>query len=187
MKKIIPVLFILLLTTAERLFAQNDIAAHNYLKSKTGSWSVTMTLRPAADAAPIVIKKLTAERTMVGDYCLHEVMHPAPGINTNDFQRLCDLVYNVNEQRWDYMSIDTRITSGIMNFIYSGSDDSTITSFITSFPHPGFGPGLQGRGQAVYARNVVVKVDSSHDIVRQYWRLTDHAEWLAIQYEYSRK
>jgi hypothetical protein len=187
MKKIILVAFILLLTTAERLFAQNDIAAHNYLKSKTGSWSVTMTLWPAANAAPIVIKNLTAERTMVGDYCLHEVMHPAPGANMNDFQRLCDLAYNVNEQRWDYMSIDTRITAGIMYFIYSGSDDSTISSFITSFPHPGFGPDLQGRGKALYARNVVVKMDGSHDIVRQYWRLTDQAEWLAIQYEYSRK
>lgn len=123
---------------------------------------------------------------MIGDYCLHETMHPATGAKMPDFKRLCDLAYNLNEQRWDYASIDTRVTAGIMYFTYQGSNDSIITSFLTSFPNPGMGPGQKGRGQALYARNVVVKIDDNHDMVKQFWRLTDKTEWLAVQYDYTR-
>jgi hypothetical protein len=168
------------------LWAQDNTAGHEYLANRTGRWSVIMTLRPSSDAPPLVVRDLRAERTMVGEFCLHEVMHPTSGSKMPDFQRLSDLAYNVNERRWDYISIDTRITAGIMYFTYLSADDTSITSFITSFPHPGFGPQHTGRGLAVYMRNVVVKIDMDHDLVKQYWRLTDQPEWLGVQYEYTR-
>jgi hypothetical protein len=175
-----------LLFAQTSLRAQDNATGHDYLKNKIGRWSVIMTLRPTPDAPPLVVRDLTAERTMVGDFCLHEVLHPSPIAKMPDFQRLSDLAYNVNERRWDYMSIDTRITAGIMYFTYLSADDTSITSFITSFPHPGFGPGHTDRGRAVYMRNVVVKIDRDHDLVKQYWRLTDQPEWLGVQYEYTR-
>lgn len=180
------VFLILGLLFTDKIFAQAGSEEHKYLINKTGKWSVTMTLQPAADAPVQIIKGLTAEREMIGDYCLHESMHPASGVKMPDFKRLCDLAWNLNEQRWDYMSIDTRITAGIMYFTYQGSSDNTITSFITSFPNPGIGPDQKGRGQSLYSRNVVIKIDNDHDSVKQYWRLTDKAEWLAIQYDYIR-
>jgi hypothetical protein len=175
-----------LLFAQTRLLAQDNATEHDYLKNRTGRWSVVMTLWTSPDAPPAIVRDLTAERAMVGDFCLHEVMYPSPGVKMPDFQRLSDLAYNVNERRWDYMSIDTRITAGIMYFTFLAADDTTITSFITSFPHPGFGPGHVDRGRAVYMRNVVVKIDRDHDLVKQYWRLTDHAEWLGVQYSYTR-
>jgi len=144
-------------------------------------------LSPSADVPAQIIKGLVAERVMIGNYCLHEIMHPAAGAKIPDFKRLCDFAYNLNEQRWDYISIDTRITAGIMYFTYLGSASNTITSFITSFPNPGMGPDKKGRGQALYCRNVVIKTDDNHDTVKQYWRLTDKPEWLAVQYDYTRK
>jgi hypothetical protein len=175
-----------LLFAQTRLLAQNNATEHGYLKNRSGRWSVVMILQTSSDAPSLVVRDLTAERTMVGDFCLHEVMYPPPGAKMPDFQRLSDLAYNVNELRWDYMSIDTRITAGIMSFTFLSADDTSITSFITSFPHPGFGPGQTDRGRAVYMRNVVVKIDRDHDVVKQYWRLTDQPEWLCVQYKYTR-
>lgn len=74
-----------------------------------------------------------------------------------------------------------------MYFMNFESNQDSITSYITNFPYPGFGPDLKGRGQAVYTRNVIIKKDDDHDIVKQYWRLTDKPEWLAVEYEYSRQ
>lgn len=183
----IALLFACTVLANDKIFAQAGTAEHNYLQSRVGEWSVTMTFRPTADVTPLVVNGIVAERTMIGDYCLHELMHPAAGVKMPDFKRLCDFAYNKNEQRWDYMSIDTRITAGIMYFTYQSSANNEITSFITSFPNPGMGPGQKGRGQALYARNVVVKINKDHDMVRQYWRLTDKTEWLAVQYDYTRK
>jgi hypothetical protein len=179
-------LLITCLLTSSQAFAQPGAKEHKYLTDKTGKWSVVMTLRPDNGAPAQIIKGLTAERAMIGSYCLHELMHPASGVKMPDFKRLADLAWNLNEQRWDYMSIDTRITAGIMYFTYQGSNDNVITSFITSFPNPGIGPSQKGRGQALYTRNVIIKINNDHDMVRQYWRLIDKPEWLAIQYDYNR-
>jgi hypothetical protein len=44
-------------------------------------------------------KNIEAERTMVGAFCLHEVMHPENGANMPLFQRYADLDYNYNDAR----------------------------------------------------------------------------------------
>jgi Protein of unknown function (DUF1579) len=183
---LIALLFAGTILSGNQLFAQVGKSEHNYLAVKTGQWSVTMTFRPSAEAPPQIIDSMAAERIMVGDYCLHEVMHPVVGAKMPPFQRLSDLAYNLNEQRWDYMSVDSRVTAGIMYFTYQGSTKDTITSFITSFPNPGMGAGQKGRGQALYARNVVININDDHDMVRQYWRSIDKTEWLAVQYDYIR-
>jgi hypothetical protein len=192
MKQLIIILSVILfIVYAGRAQTVNPIqqkrADSERLKKMVGKWLVTMSLRPTPDAAPLIQKGLVADRSMVGDFCLNESMHPGSVTKIPAFQRISDLAYNVNENRWDYMSVDTRITAGIMYFMNFESNQDSITSYIISFPYPGFGPDLIGRGQAVYSRNVIIKIDDDHDIVKQYWRLTDKPEWLAVQYEYTRQ
>lgn len=158
-----------------------------FLSKKTGIWDVVMKLQPQATATPIIVKGLTADRSMIGSFCMHEVMQPVPGTGTPAFQRVSDLAYNKNEDRWDYISIDTRITGGIMYFTNVDAVKDSITSYISSVPHPGLGPDLKDRGISIHIRNVIVKVNDDHEILKQYWRFIDRPEWLAIQYEYTRK
>jgi hypothetical protein len=188
MKKILFLpLLVLCLISVQNIVAQSNDPASVRLNKMTGKWDVTMTMQITPGAKPMVIKGIVAERLMIGDYCINEAMYPGPDAKTAAFRRISDLAYNKNENRWDYISIDTRVTAGIMYFTYKDSNASTINSYITSFPHPGFGQTMQGRGQAVYARNVITKINDMHDIVRQYWRLTDRPEWLAVQYEYVKR
>lgn len=158
-----------------------------WLTKKAGIWNVIMTIQPTIDSKPVLVKGLEAERSMVGAFCLHEVMQPSKGESMPLFKRLSDLDYNFNETRWDYISIDTRITAGIMFFTYHSSDGDSIISYIQAFPHPGLGPKQTDRGKTVRLRNVILTINENHDVVRQYWKLTDGKEWLAIIYDYIRK
>ena len=157
-----------------------------WLSKKSGLWSVTMTIQPTGDSKPVIIKGLKAERSMVGAFCLHEIMAPLKGAAMPRFTRMSDLDYNLNESRWDYTSIDSRITAGIMFFSFHSATGDSITSYIQNFPHPGLGPKQTDRGKSVRLRNVFLTVDANHDVVNQYWKLTDGTEWLAITYDYVR-
>lgn len=157
------------------------------LAKKVGLWNVAMIIQSTIDSKPIIINGMEAERTMVGAFCLHEVMQPSKGESMPLFKRISDLDYNFNETRWDYIAIDTRVTAGIMFFNYYSSTDDSIVSYIQNFPHPGLGPKQTDRGKNVSVRNVVLNIDKNHDIVKQYWKLTDGKEWLAITYDYIRK
>jgi len=158
-----------------------------WLKTKTGFWNVVMTMQATIDSKPIIIKDIEAERSMVGAFCLHEIMQPTAGASMPKFKRLSDLDYNYNDTRWDYMSIDTRITGGIMFFTNFGLTGDSIVSYMLNFPHPGLGPKQTDRGKMVRVRNVVLTIDANHDVIKQYWKLTDGKEWLAIVYDYTRR
>lgn len=184
MKKL---LFLPLILITCLIRAQSLSPAAQRLHDMVGKWDVVMTMWPAAGAKPVVTKGLMAERLLIGDYCINEVLYPGSDANSAAFRRVSDLALNRNENRWDYITIDTRITGGIMYFTYKDSDNKNITSVINSFPHPGFGPQLQDRGRSVYCRNVITRISDHKDMVRQYWRLTDRSEWLAAQYEYVKR
>ena len=158
-----------------------------WLAKKAGAWSVIQTLQPTIDASPIIIKGIEAKRIMVGALCMHEVMQPLKGAVMPLFRRLSDLDYNLNDAHWDYVSIDTRITGGIMYFTNFGNTGDSIVSYILNFPHPGFGPQQTDRGKNVRVKTVITSVNDDHDVVKQYWKLTDGHEWLAVQYDYFRK
>jgi hypothetical protein len=158
-----------------------------WLSKKIGAWNVIMTLRPVANKDPLVVEGLVAERSMVGAFCLHEIMHPATDASMSLFERLSDLDYNLNDDRWDYISIDSRITGGIMYFTSYESSNDSIVSYILNFPHPGFGPEQKDRGKNVRVKNVIISLTADHEVIKQYWKFTDGAEWLAVKYEYLRK
>lgn len=180
------VIVFIVLFSSTALYGQPGKAEHDMLRMKVGKWQVKMVIQPKADGPKILVDSLMANRELIGNYCLHEEMYPKLNTVEKGFKRLSDLAFNVNENRWDYISIDTRITAGIMYFTFLDQKDGAITSFISSFPHPGFGENLAERGKSVFMRNVIKRIDDDHDQVLQYWRLTDQQEWLAVQYDYRR-
>jgi len=177
-----------------RIHAQNQADSSFYwnpqsvwLAKKAGIWDVIMTLQPNAGAVPVTVTQLEAHREMIGAFCLHETMRPVKGASMPLFTRISDLDYNLNDSRWDYISIDTRITAGIMDFIPVFNIGDSIVSYIYNCPHPGFGPKMDDRGKNVRIRNVILATDSDHELVKQYWQLTDGQQWLAVTYFYTRR
>jgi hypothetical protein len=148
-----------------------------------GSWNVTMTMRPAPDAPPVVTDGMVAERALVGLY-LTETMTPAPGSKLPDFKRVDYLTYDKVQARWEYVAIDTRAPVGIM-FAKSFASESgpEISVYFDNF----FNPGVGGVGAGVRARHVDTRESDDHTFKRQYWTRANAPEWLAIQYEYARR
>ena len=103
------------------------------------------TLRPAPDAAPVVTTDLVAERSMVGLF-LQEIMKPAPGSKLRDFRRISYLTYNRVEGRWQYVSLDTRFSAGIMPaWSYERERDRTLILQFEALGFVGFGPQVEGK------------------------------------------
>jgi hypothetical protein len=167
--------------TIERLLEPGPEAQR--LTRQVGAWDVVMTVRPTADATPIVMRNLIAERTMVGLY-LNEVMRPAAGANVPDFRRIDYLTYDPVQTRWEYASIDTRAPIGIMFArsveVERGPD---ITVYFDNFANPGIGTV----GGSVRARHVDKAETNDRHIKQQYWTVPGQPEWLAVQYEYTRR
>lgn len=156
------------------------------LTRRAGSWEVVMTLRTAPNAEPIVIRGLIADRTVIGSY-LQEIMKPAPGSKVPDFRRIDYLTYNMLQRRWQYLSMDTRAAVGLMFAQGMGNDQGgDLTVYFTDFPAPTeFGPELAGR--FIRARHVLTRESDSREVVRQYWTVGTFAEWVGVQYEYTRR
>ena len=154
------------------------------LTKRKGTWNVVMTMQPAPDAKPIVVKGIIAERTMVGLY-LQETMRPADA-RLPDFKRFAYLTYNKVEARWQYTSMDTRAPVGVMFAkSYGQQPASELTLHFEGFALPGFGPEVEGR--FLRARHVVSWESETRDVTRQYWTAVGGQEWLAVQYEFTRR
>lgn len=157
------------------------------LAGRTGSWNVTMTIRPAPDAAPVVTKGLIAERKMVGLF-LEETMMPAPGSSVPDFRRMAYLTYNRVEGRWQYVSLDTRFPAGIMPAWSFGKPSGD--ELVLQFEGLGFvGFGVEVEGRLTRSNFVITKDGADHEFGRQFWNQADGTgrEWLAVEYEYTRR
>lgn len=160
--------------------------ATELLAKRVGTWSVVMTLRPNATASPVVVSGLVAERAVIGPY-LQEIMRPAPGSSAADFRRIDYLTFNPLQARWQYLSMDTRATVGLMFAQgFGGEVDGDITVYFSDFPGPTeLGPDVAGR--YLRARHVVTRDTNDHEFSRQYWSVDGSPEWLGVQYEYTRK
>ena len=88
---------------------------------------------------------------------------------------------------WNYAVVDTRITGNVMFFRSFDNGQDSITTYMGTFTHPGLGPDQKDRGKAVRARTVFIKLSNDMDLVNQYWTFADKPEWLAVQYEYTRR
>ena len=156
-----------------------------WLARRVGSWDVVMRLWPAPDAAPVEVAGLVAERKMIGLY-LQETMTPAPGSSVPEFRRIEYLTFNPVETRWQYVSLDTRAPIGLMPArSYGMAEGDSITVYFDNSALAGFGPEFEGR--LFRARHVTSRMSDDRDVSRQYWTRAGGAEWLAVEYAYTRK
>ena len=157
------------------------------LARRTGTWSVTSTLRLTPDATPIVATDIVAERKLIGPY-LEEVMKPALGSKTPDFRRISYLTYFAVEGRWQYVSLDTRFPVGIMPaWSFEKEKDGKLTLEFAPLAFVGLGQQVEGR--LIRSNFVITRDSEDHEITQQYWTQADGTgrDWLAVQYECVRK
>jgi len=155
------------------------------LAARAGDWTVTITMHPSPDAAPLVTTNLKAERTMIGGF-LQEVISPADS-STPPFKRVSYLHYSRVEGRWQYVSMDTRFPAGIMP-AYSndaGSPDHIILEFLP-IAFAGWGSAVDG--WMLRSSYEVTGIGSDHEIARQYWSRANGTgrRWLGVEYDYRR-
>jgi hypothetical protein len=174
----------LIAATAQSAAAQ---APAEELAAMTGTWDVVMTFRPDPDQPPAVVKGIVAQRTLVGQY-LQEVMQPAPGSASGaaDFRRISYLAYNTTDSRWEYGSIDTRVTGVMTRSNFGGDLAAGVAFYIASFTLP-LELGEKMGGRAVRLRDHMKRHSADRDELLQYWTPPGGGEWLAVHYEYRRR
>jgi hypothetical protein len=194
MRTLLLILLVATLPAAGAADRQNAIERMNEpgpeaarLAKRAGVWDLTITMRPAPDAKPLVWKDLVAERKMVGVF-LEEVIRPAPGSGQEDFRRISYLTYNRIEGRWQYVSLDTRFPAGIMP-AYSvdrQSPEHVVLEF-ESLAFPGWGEAVDG--WMLRSSYAVTLEDNDHELARQYWTRADGSgeRWLGVEYRYVRQ
>jgi len=171
-------------TAIERLKASS--AEAELLRTAVGTFDVHSRLWPADGAEPIVTDAV-ARRRMVDDLYLEEVMEPEPGA-PEPFSRICYLDFNPLSRRWEYVSLDTRIPAQLMYELSNDDtlgDRSTVVLHLPVFALPGW--GTEVTGQSVRQRREITLANPDHQEVRQYWALPNAAEYLAVEYAYSRQ
>jgi hypothetical protein len=157
------------------------------LRRQVGTWDVVTTMWPSASAQPIVTRGLIAERTMVGSI-LQEEMRPAPGSSVADFRRIDYLHFDRIEQRWKYVSMDTRFPVSIMPaWSFSGARGDTIRVEFAPQGFVGFGAEVEGR--FMVADLVVTRSDADHEAKRMHFNMArgEGAPWLFVEYIYTRR
>jgi hypothetical protein len=172
-------------TAIERMNQPGPEAAR--LTQRAGVWDLTITMRPAPGAKPLVWNNLIAERKMVGVF-LEEVILPAPGSDQADFRRISYLTYNRIEGRWQYVSLDTRFPAGIMPaYSVDRQSPEQIVLEFASLAFPGWGEAVDGW---MLRSSYEVKLDDKdHEVARQYWTRADGSgeRWLGVEYRYVRQ
>jgi hypothetical protein len=157
------------------------------LAKRVGTWDVVMTMRPSAHLPARVVSGVIAERALVSPF-LRETMRPAPGSAVPEFTRIDYLTFNTSEGRWQYLSMDTRAASVGLMFAraYTEQTGADIELYFSELPVPRE-LGTDTAGRYLRSRHVLSQVSGDHELVRQYWTLGDAPEWLAVQYEYTRR
>jgi hypothetical protein len=157
------------------------------LVARTGTWDVVTKFQPTADAKPVVITGLLAERKMVGRH-LAEEMRPIDVTKSPDFTRIAYLQYSSVEARWQYVSLDTRFPVGIMPaYSFDQGKPGEITLEFAPIAFVGMGADVDGK---MLRSNLVITHDGNdHDIVRQFWISADGTgrQWLGVEYDYKRR
>lgn len=158
------------------------------IRSMEGAWRVQQRVWPDAGATPITSGPYDAERRLIGNAFLQETMTVAPGSAEPPFTRTAYLAFNNANRRYEYVSLDTRYPRIMYETSFDGrtrDGGRTLEVFIDNFTHPGWGAELTG--QAVRQRREIRVESPDRTVVRQYWTPPAGAEFLAIEYVYTRQ
>jgi hypothetical protein len=86
----------------------------------------------------------------------------------------------------DAVAAGARAPIGLMSArSYGATSADTITVYFENSALAGFGPDFEGR--LFHARHVTTRESDDRDVSRQYWTRAGDPEWLAVEYEYTRK
>ena len=172
-------------TAAEQMLALGPEA--QALAARAGLWDMTQTNWSSPGAAPVTIPGLAAERHMIGPF-LGEVVHPGPDSSAAPFTRLDYLTLNRVIGRWDYVSMDTRSSNGIMTAWSLGRDPADRIDLVFQ-PLAIAGGGSEIKGQMLRMEQIITHEGPDRDMKDQYFTLADGVgtKWLARRYAYVRR
>ena len=166
----------------------NEFGPENQaMAQRMGLWDVTETAWPAPGAAPESKPALVAERRMIGSM-LQEILRPASAPADAAMTRMDLLTFNRVEGRWDYVSFDTRVPSGLMlAWSFSRGDDAKIV--LTFQPFARAGAGSDVSGQMVRMEQIITYQGPDRDVKEQHFIRADGTgtSWLGRRYAYVRR
>jgi Protein of unknown function (DUF1579) len=158
-----------------------------------GTWDVRQRMWPASDAEAINLPSAVAQRRLIGNSFIEEVMQLAAGSKEEPFTRIAYFNYNPINQQYEYFSIDTRAPQmmseksferGIQSKI---PDPGIVNMFGESFVAPRWG---EFTNAPFRYRFEIGPVERNHQVARLYLtpQLAGGArEFLAFEYEYTRR
>lgn len=172
-------------------FAQEN-AAPQILRQMDGAWSVFARTWTSAEAQPVELYA-EAERHLVGELLLEEVMKAAPHADQPGFTRVALLNYNAVESKYEYVSWDTRGPQ----MMYQPSANLTTPG---DLPKPGpiwfflaqnfVVPQFGNLENATFRQRLRLEPGKDRQVVRLYWTPVSGkggTEFLATEYVYTRK
>lgn len=163
----------------------NQLGPENsWLVPRVGRWDVTETRWDIPGAAP-VITHAVAERRMIGSFLQETLFAPS---GPPKILRLDYLSFHRVEDRWMYVSMDTRGPVGIMPAASYGREQQG--RIVVRFdPLVIAGDGPSASGQMLRMEENIIRQDANHDRKDQYFIMADGTgrRWLAHQYTYARR
>jgi Protein of unknown function (DUF1579) len=161
---------------------------YDLIRALEGGWSVQQRVWPGPGAEPIALAPMVAERRLIGEAFLQEIMKPAPGSEQEPFARHAYLSFNNVDRRYEYVSLDTRYPRTMYETSFDAERahrDRIIEVFIEAFTHPGW--GTEFVGQAMKQRREIIVESDRRNVVRQFWTPPGGSEFLAIEYVYIKR
>jgi hypothetical protein len=157
-----------------------------------GTWDVRASMWLASGTKPMTLSAV-ADRHIVGDGLLEEVMTPAPGSGTPAFTRVALLGHNDVNGNYEYVSWDTRApqmmyqTSHSIGIPGEARDSGAIWFYLDgSFVVPRWGT----ERNVAFRHRLVMEPGKDRQVLRLYWRRLSGepaSEFLATEYVYTRK
>jgi Protein of unknown function (DUF1579) len=163
------------------------------IQQMIGTWDVRQQMWPGADAQPIELPGAVAERVLVGNSILQEIMTAASKSSEAPFTRVAYFDYNPVSRQFEYFSLDTRAPQ-MMNERSRATGGqghaaqaAALTLYGGRFVAPQWGPA---QNVPFRYRIVIGALDRDQQTVRLYFTPqsgTNSNEFLAFEYVYRRR
>ena len=172
-----------------------SLAQNELLKRMTGTWDVQQRMWPGPKAEPVVLPAAIAERRLIRDLYLEEVMHPLDvgpegPEQTASFMRHAFLNYNAVTSRYEYGSLDTRASQLMVEQsapIEPTADTPELKLQGSSFLAPAWGNAKNVRFNY---RLTIGEIKQNQQVVRLFLlprTVLPRIEFLAFEYVYTKR
>jgi hypothetical protein len=160
------------------------------LRTMEGNWTVTQRMWPGAGQQAVDLLPAIAQRRIIQNSFLNEVMESVGGSTQDAFNRTSYIDFNTTSHQFEYFSLDSRLPQ-MMNERSEGGDSSLPADGWIKLGGRHFIAPTWGKSQNVpfHYRLAIGGVNNDRQVVRLY--LTpesgaDRKEFLAFEYIYTR-